>query len=98
MLVLFILVTELFNHWNALSRSQGQACSVIAFKGSLSGVNSAWDCCVLISFVTLWFIILMFQFRACCELLQTLVKVSFRLSFCYSQACVSAVFQPSMSQ
>jgi len=41
MLVLFILVTELFNHWNALSRSQGQACSVIAFKGSLSGVNSA---------------------------------------------------------
>ena len=28
----------------------------------------------------------------------TLVKVSFCLSFCLTEVCVSAVFQPSMSQ
>jgi len=36
----FHFSNRVVNHWNALSRSQGQACSVVAFKGSLSGVNS----------------------------------------------------------
>ena len=35
----FHFSNRVVNHWNALSRSQGQACSVAAFKRSLSGVN-----------------------------------------------------------